>query len=149
MEARNEDLFGKVNVRLELFDANGNLKSMQEVHNAVQTAGKYGIADQVIASPTLTKPTHCELGTGTGGTTTLNAYISGSRTAFTSKTRANNVVTMVTDFPAGTGTGSVTEAGIFDSATQNGGNMWMYASFTAVTKGANDTLKITWTLTIN
>ena len=149
MEAKNEFSKINVNVRLELFSKAGELKSIQEVHNAVLTAGKNGIADQVLASPSLSKPGWCELGTGTGGTTLLATYISGSRTAFTSKTRATNVVTMVTDFAAGVGTGNITEAGIFDVATQNTLNMWMYATFTAITKGASDTLKITWTLTIN
>lgn len=145
---KKEKLFSKVNVKFELFDENGNLKSVQEVHSAVTTAGKNGIADQVLASPSLAKPTHMELGTGTGGTTTLNAYVSGSRQALTSKTRANAVVTMVGNFAAGVGTGTLTEAGIFDSATQNAGNMWVYATFTAIPKGASDTLQITWTLTI-
>lgn len=149
MSKKNENLSGKVNVKLELFDEFGNLKSVHEVHNAVQTAGKNGIADQILASPSLAKPTHMELGTGTGGTTKLNAYVSGSRTSFTSKTRSNNVVTMVANFSAGVGTGNITEAGVFDSATQDAGNMWMYATFTAIVKGAADNLQITWTLTIN
>lgn len=144
-----EKLNTKVNVLIEVRDKAGRLKDSREIHNAVTNAGKYGIADQVLASPSLGKPTHVELGTGTGGTTKLNAYVVGSRTAFTSKTRTDGVVTMVTDFGAGVGTGSITEAGTFDSATQDGGNMWLYASFTAITKGATDTLKITWTLTIS
>lgn len=145
---KKERLLADVNVRFELFDQDGNLKLTREVHNAVTTAGKNSIADQVLASPSLGKPTHMELGTGTGGTTLLNAYVSGSRQALTSKTRANAVVTMVGNFAAGVGTGTITEAGIFDSATQNAGNMWVYATFTAIPKGANDTLQITWTLTI-
>lgn len=145
----NEFLSADVNVRFELFDPNGNLKLRQEVHNAVQAAGKNGIADQLLASPTLAKPTHMELGTGTTGSTKLAAFVSGSRQVFTTKTRTNAVVTMVANFAAGVGTGSITEAGIFDSATQDGGNMWMYATFAAIPKGAGDTLQITWTLTIN
>lgn len=145
---KKEKLFSKVNVKFELFDKDGNLKSVQEVHNAVTTAGKNGIADQVLASPSLAKPTHMELGTSTGGTTALNAYVVGSRQSLTSKTRTNAVVTMVGNFAAGVGTGTLTEAGIFDSATQNAGNMWVYATFTAIPKGASDTLQITWTLTI-
>jgi hypothetical protein len=139
----------KVNVKFELFDAQGNLISMQEVHNAVTVAGRNGIADQLLAAPALAKPTHMELGTSTGGTTKLTAFVSGSRQALSSKTRATNVVTMVANFAAGVGTGSITEAGIFDSATQDGGNMWTYSSFTAIPKGAADTLQITWTLTVN
>jgi hypothetical protein len=139
----------KVNVKFQLFDAKGNLKSIQEVHNAVTTAGRNGIADQLLAAAALGKPTHMELGTGTGGTVKLTSFISGSRQAFTSKTRATNVVTMVANFAAGVGTGNITEAGIFDVATQDGGNMWTYATFTAIPKGASDTLTITWTLTVN
>jgi hypothetical protein len=137
------------NVLVELFGKDGKLKETREVHNAVTSAGKAGLMDQALAAPTLPKMGWMELGTGAGGTTLLAAYIAGSRTAFTSKTRGTNVVTVVADFAAGVGTGSITEAGTFDVVTQNTANMWMYASFTAIAKGANDTLKITWTLTAN
>jgi hypothetical protein len=90
-----------------------------------------------------------ELGTGTGGTTLLNAYITGSRVAFTSKTRNTNVVTVVGTFGAGVGTGAITEAGTFDVVTQNSGNLWMYSTFAAINKSANDSLVITWQLTCN
>ena len=103
--------------------------------------------DQIIASPTLSKIGWLEVGTGTGGTTLLNAYISGSRTAFSSKTRATNVITVVATLAAGVGTGSITEAGTFDVVTENTANMWMYASFTAIPKLAADSLEFTWTLT--
>ena len=135
------------NVLVQLFDENGNEKDRREIHNTVTTAGIYGVMDQILASPTLPKMGWMELGTGTGGTTKLNAYIAGSRVAFTSKTRTNAVVTVVGDFPAGTGTGSITEAGTFDVVTQNTENMWMYATFTAIPKGINDVVKITWQLT--
>ena len=137
------------NVTLQLFDKDGTLKDFKEVHNALTTAGKYGLADQILASPTLPKAGWMEVGTGIGGTTLLNAYVSGSRTAFDSKTRVNAVVTMITTFPAGTGTGALTEAGVFDVATQNTVNMWMYATFAVINKLASDTLVITWTLTQN
>ena len=138
-----------VNVNVVLRDKNGNIKLQRDVHNTVTTAGKDGIADQILASPTLAKPGWMELGTGTGGTTLLNSYIAGSRNALTSKTRANNVVTMVCDWAAGDGTGDITEAGVFDVVTENTVNMWMYATFATIPKGASDTLQITWTLTVN
>ena len=136
-------------VTLELISENGAIKDKREIHNSVTNAGLYGILDQMLASPTLSKATHMELGTGTGGTTALSSYISGSRTAFTSKNRSNNVVTIIADFGAGIGTGAITEAGTFDSATQNSGNMWMYSTFAVINKAASDTLKITWTLTLS
>jgi len=138
-----------VNVLIELFDEKGNLKDKREVHNTITTAGKAGIMDQIIASPTLPKVGWMELGTGTPTSTLLGAYISGSRVALTSKTRSTNVITMIGDFAAGVGTGAITEAGTFDIATQNTVNMWMSVSFGVVTKTASDALKCTWTLTGN
>lgn len=146
---KNDNLNIRVNVVANLFDKDGKLKATREVHNAVTSSGKNGIVSQLLATPALGKLTHMELGTGTGGTTKLNAYISGSRQAFSSKTAANNVLTVVANFAAGVGTGSITEAGTFDSATQDSGNMWMYATFAAIAKAAGDSLQITWTLTIN
>lgn len=135
------------NVLIELKDNNGNVVDTREIHNTVTNAGKYGIMDQILAAPTLAKMGWMELGTGTGGITALNSYVAGSRVAFDSKTRINNVITVVATFPAGTGTGSITEAGTFDVVTQNSGNMWMYASFTAISKLSDLSLTITWTLT--
>jgi hypothetical protein len=137
----------KANCYVKLFDKDGNLKDYREVHNTVTNAGKYGIMDQILATPTLAKIGWCELGTGTGGTTKLNAYIIGSRNAFTSKTRTNAVVTTVTDWAAADGTGAITEAGLFDVVTEDTVNMWCYATFAVINKGALDTLQITWTIT--
>lgn len=143
-----ESKFGiDANVLVQLFNERGELKETREVHNAVTDAGVNAIMDQVLASPSLPKMGWMELGTGTGGTTKLATYISGSRVAFTSKTRSNKVITVVADFAAGVGTGAITEAGTFDVATQDTANMWMYATFAAISKAAGDSLKITWTLT--
>ena len=139
----------ETNMKLELFDSEGKLKDYREIHNTSYAAGQYGIIDQILDSPTLPKVGYMELGTGTPGATLLGAYISGSRVAFTSKTRLNNVVTMVGNWAAGNGTGAITEAGLFDVATQNTVNMWCSASFGVVTKGASDIFKITWTITQN
>lgn len=131
-------------VVLELRGPNGALKERRTA-NTVTTAGKNGIADQILASPSLNKPTHGAIGTGTPGGTALGSEL--DRNAFTSKTRSGAVVTMVTDWAAGDGTGAITEAGLFDAASV--GNMWCSASFSVVNKAAADTLKITWTLTIS
>ena len=135
------------NMVLTLIGPDGLIKDIRTIHNTVTNAGKYGAADQILASPSLTKPGWMELGTSTPGATKLGAYISGSRTALDSKTRNNGVVTMITTFGAGVGTGAVTEAGVFDVATQDTANMWLCANFSAVNKAAADSLVITWTLT--
>lgn len=132
-------------LELALRDAFGNLKESRKIHNTVTTAGKNMIADRLLASPTLGVPTHMAIGTGTGGTTSLNTEL--DRNALTSKTRSNAVVTMVGDWAAGDGTGAITEAGIFDASSS--GNMHLYSSFSVINKAAGDTLSITWTLTIS
>lgn len=136
-------LEGKLHIKL--FDKNGKLKKEVKIHNTVKNAGLYGIADQILASPTLNKATHMAIGTGSPGATALGAEL--DRNAFTSKTRNNAVVTFVGDWAAGDGTGAITEAGVFDAAAS--GNMWLSSSFSVINKTASDTLQITWTLTLS
>lgn len=135
------------NVDIILFDADGNIKDERHIHNTVPNNGLYGIADQLLDAPTVGKPTHMELGTGTPAATKLGSYVVGSRTALATKTRLNAVVTMTCTFAAGVGTGALTEAGIFNGAVEDAGNMYLSASFGVVTKAVTDSLSITWTLT--
>lgn len=141
-----ESLKIKSNMHICLFGADGNLKYETRIHNAVTTAGKEGIADQLLAAPSLTKLGWMAIGTGAPSGTALGTEI--SRVAFTSKNRSGAVVISVGNWGAGVGTGAITEAGTFDQGTV-GGNMWMSANFAAINKLAADTLQITWTLTIS
>ena len=134
----------KDNVKIVLKGPDGNVKH-SSVHNTVTTAGKQGAADQILAAPSLSKPTHMAIGTGTPAATLLGTEL--DRNALTSKLRSGAVVTMVADWAAGDGTGAITEAGLFDIATVNTVNMWASASFSVVNKAAADTLQITWQLT--
>ena len=120
-------------------------KEARRVFNTVTTAGRNGIADQILASPTLGKPTHMAVGTGTGGTTTLNAEV--DRNALTSKLRSGAVVTMIGDWAAGDATAALTEAGVLTASTS--GDLWLYTTFAVVNKAAADALQIQWTLTIS
>lgn len=134
----------KGRIEFVLRDEHGNIKDEWVVDNTVTTAGKNGLADQVIAAPTLAKPTHMGVGTGSPSATALGTEV--DRNALANKTRATNVVTFTCNWAAGDGTGTLTEAGIFDAASA--GNMWLSASFTAKVKAAGDTLAATWTLTV-
>jgi hypothetical protein len=136
-----------VNMHLVLKDEFGNVKDERVVHNTVTTAGKNGVADQILSSPSLIKIGWMAIGTGSPAATLLGTET--ARVAFTSKSRSGAIITVVGDYPAGTGTGAITEAGTFDVVTANTVNMWMSASFSAINKGALDTLSITWTLTIS
>lgn len=133
------------NVLIELRDNQGRLKTKRNVHNTVTTNGKYGVADQILASPSLDKIGWMAIGTGSPAANALGSEL--DRNAFQSKTRNNAVVTVVGYWAAGDGTGAITEAGTFDAAAV--GNMWMSSSFAAVNKAAGDTLTITWTLTVS
>lgn len=136
---------------IELFDKDGNLKDERRGENLVTTVGKNDIVDQLLASPAAVKPTHMAIGTGTTaaavGDTTLQTETASTRVALTSKTRSTNVLTMVGDWAAGIGTSAVTEAGVFNAASA--GDLYSRAVFSAINKGASDTLKITWTYTIS
>ena len=127
----------ELNVLVELFDAEGNLKDSREVHNLVVTAGKNHIADQLSSSPGDTAMGWMAVGTGStapaAGNTALGAEI--DRNALTSRTDASGVVTYVGDWAA-----------IFNASSA--GVMLARATFTAINKGASDTLKITWTVTV-
>lgn len=138
-------------VHIQVFDKDKNLIEEQTVKNLVVTTGLNHIADRLGASSPATRMSHMEVGTGTtspaAGNTALETAISSSRVALTSQTVSTNTVEYVGDFPAGTGTGAVTEAGVFNASS--GGTMLCRTTFSVVNKGAADTLKITWTLTVS
>jgi hypothetical protein len=134
----------KDNVHIVLRGPDGTIKH-ESTHNTVTTQGKYGVADNLLAAPTLGKPTHMAVGTGAPAADALGAEL--DRNILTSKLRTGAVVTMVGDWVAGDGTGALTEAGVFDDPVA--GHMWVSASFAIINKGALDTLQITWTLTVS
>jgi hypothetical protein len=136
------------NVRIVVRGPDGEVKQDETTHNLIVTVGKNGIADQLLAAPSIGKPTHMAVGTGTNaaaaGDTALQTEL--DRNALTSKTRAANVVTLVGDWAAGDGTGALTEAGVFDAGAA--GNLYARAVFSVINKAAGDTLSITWTFTV-
>lgn len=136
----------EANCYVRLYGPDGELKDSRDIHNTVTTAGKQGVADQVLGSPTLAKMGWMAIGTGSPSSTLLGAEL--DRNVFTSKTRSGAIITVVGDWIAGDGTGAITEAGTFDVVTANTVNMWMSASFAVINKAAGDTLTITWTLTV-
>ena len=134
------------NVTLTLRDGDGNVKEIREIHNTVPTVGLGAVMDQLLDSPTIAAPGWMEVGTGSPAATLLGAYVAGSRTALSEKTRGGAVVTMKCTFAAGVGTGALTEAGIFSVVTENTATMYLSASFGTITKAAADSLEIIWTM---
>lgn len=134
-------------VKVEVFGPDGALKQTQIVDNLVVTTGKNHSADQLSAAPGQAAMSHMAVGTGTtapaAGDTAL--VTESDRNALTSRTDSTNVMTYVGDWAAGDATANLREAGIFNAATV--GTMLARALIT-VDKGAGDTLKITWTVTL-
>lgn len=135
-------VMARQNVRVVLTGPDGGVKETR-LCNTVTAAGKNGAADQLLAAPSLGKPTHMAIGTGTPSGTALGVEL--DRNVLATKTRSGAVVTMTATWSPGDGTGALTEAGIFDAASV--GNMWCSSSFAVVNKGALDTVTISWTLT--
>jgi hypothetical protein len=130
----------------------GKIKDERNIKNLVVTTGKNFIAASMIktTSDTPAAMTHMGIGSGTTaaavGDTALESAL-GSRVSLSSATNANAVTTYVATFAAGTGTGAVTEAGIFNASTS--GTMLCRSVFSVVNKGADDSMSITWVITVS
>ncbi len=125
-----------------------NDEVVQEIDNLVVTTGKEYVASR-IKDTTATAMSHMAIGTGTtaaaAGDTALVSE--SARTALTSTTVSTNTVVYVDTFGAGTGTGAITEAGVFNASS--GGTMLCRTVFSVVNKGADDSMTITWTITVS
>lgn len=128
----------------------GKIKKQITSHNLTVTKGAEGIADQLLASPSVGKPTHMAVGkkasptAPAAGDTALQEEV--DRNALSSKTRSGKVVTYKASWAAGDATAALTEAGIFNEAS--GGTMYNRVTFGTLTKEAEDTLEIVWTQTV-
>jgi hypothetical protein len=133
------------NVKIEAFDPDGGKVDERRLSNLVTTIGKNGIADELLASPTINKPSHMAIGTGGGGPAAGDTALTTElqRVALTSKTRSSNVVSLVGDF---TTAGAITEAGIFDASSS--GNLYARAVFAVLNVASGGSLRITWGLSV-
>lgn len=129
-------------------DADGNTETYHH-KNLVVNTGKDYIASRM-SSNTANIMSHMAVGTGSTaaavGQTALTTEI--ARVALTSQTVSSNSVTYVGSYPAGTGTGTLQEAGIFDGGTAGANVMLCRTVFSAVAKGAADSITITWVVSI-
>lgn len=130
--------------------SNGEIKQNLHVPNLVVTVGKQYIASRM-ASATASVMSHMAIGSGTvipvDGDTTLGSELGRVGTPLFIFEAASNVVTATATFGEGVGTGAVTEAGIFNNVTN--GTMLCRTVFPIVNKGEDDTIAITWTITIS
>jgi len=121
---------------------------VQEVDNLVVTTGKNFVASRM-KDATATAMSHLAIGTGTTAAGAGNTALvtEAARQALTSTTVSTNEVAYVAAFAAGTGTGAITEAGLLNAAS--GGTLLCRTVFSVVNKGADDSMTITWTITVS
>ncbi len=157
MLIENIKLYGRLN--LVLTDEFGNIKESKEVPNVVVNGGKAFIAQSMQKTTTNTPAAMTHMGVGTSSAnntdptdkqqTALGAEI-GTRATTTpsivTTTVTNDTAQYVATFDAGNGTGAITEAGVFNAST--GPTMLCRTVFSVINKGANDTLTITWKVTV-
>ena len=144
----NDDLKLRGDVAIVLKDKDGKVKESREINNLVVSAGLTYICS-LMADASANVMSHMALGSGTtaaaAGDTDLESIL-GSREALDSTTASSNTIAYVSSFEAGEGTGAVTEAGIFNAATS--GTMLCHVIFPVVNKQADDTMSVTWTITL-
>jgi len=129
-----------------------NDEVVQETRNLVVTAGKEWVADRMNNANTVM--THMAVGTSsTDSGTSAAAYARTTlgteedRNTLTSTTVTANTIAYVCTWAAGDASAAITEAGIFDAAT--GGDMLARTVFAVVNKGTDDSMTITWTITVS
>ena len=139
----NDDLTLKGHLSIAI---NGEV--VKKVPNLVVTTGKNYVASRM-KDTTKSAMSHMEIGTNTSAPAAGNTVLGSAahRQALTSTTVSNNVVTYVASFAAGDGTGAITEAGLFNAAS--GGDMLCRTTFSVVNKGSQDSMTITWEVTVS
>jgi len=137
------------NLDIVVRDSEGNIKEQRQEKNLVVTAGLGFIASRM-KDTTDSAMSHMAVGSdntaAAAGNTDLGSIL-GSREALDSTTVSGATVTYVSSFEAGDGTGAITEAGIFNASTS--GTMLCRTVFSTVNKAADDTMTITWVITLS
>jgi hypothetical protein len=146
----NLKLSGQLNIVLK--DSAGNIKKDLVVKNLVVNAGLAYIVSRMTGTDKSVM-SHMSLGSGAAtpaaGDTDLGTVL-GSRETLDSTTISwtnDEKVVYVSSFEAGDATGAVTEAGIFNASSS--GDMLCRTVFPVVNKAADDTMSVTWTITLS
>lgn len=147
----NDFIKAKGQLKIVLRDKDGNIKDDRHVDNLVVTVGKEFIAARMKDTGIPAEMSHMAVGTDSTtqvvGNTTLGTENGRVALDVAGGTVTANAVEYSANYPAGTATGALTEAGIFNAGAS--GTMLCRTTFAVVNKGADDTVAITWTVTVN
>lgn len=146
-----EGLKAKGRLHIVLRDEQGNVKEERDVDNLVVTVGKNWIASRMKTSGQPVEMSHMAIGSGAvaaaDANTGLGTELGRVALGTAGGTVSGAIVTYTGAFAAGVGTGAVTEAGVFNASSA--GTMLCRTVFSVVNKGANDSMTITWTVTVS
>jgi|SRR5690606_12658632 len=140
---------------LMLYDEYGNLKDERHLDNLIVDAGFEGVAYRIAphdGSATNDPWNYIAIGTGTAapvaGDTALLGEVARLQDATATYTSTpSKQLQLQVSFGPGVGTGNIAESGLFNA--ENGGTMLARQTFSTITKGASDTLTVTWTITLS
>lgn len=147
-------LHGRLDILL--YDEYGGLKDERHLDNLIVDTGFEGVAYRIAphdGSAANDPWNYIAIGTGTASPAAGDTALAGSEIARLQDATATYTSTpskqlqLQVSFGPGVGTGNVAESGLFNAAT--GGNMLARQTFTPITKGASDTLTVTWTITLS
>lgn len=148
-------------VSYKLTDKDGNLKEERVINNQIQNAGVSSLISLLaVDNPqAATAFDYIAIGSGTGQGVSNNALATeittnggirrggGDVSVSSQTTNINNDTTQFLTTFNFTGSLSITEAGIFDSASA--GTMFAYQSFGAINVNDGDNLQITWKVVLS
>lgn len=141
-----ESISAKGSLVITVYDEDLNIKDVVNVNNLVVSVGKNYIASRITSNSTAIM-SHMALGSSNTSPVVADTTLGNElgRVALDSSLVTNNVIAYVATFPAGVATGTLKEAGIFNASAN--GTMLCRSQF-SVTKGASDTIVISWNLSI-
>jgi|TARA_R110000787_G_scaffold7666_2_gene25956 hypothetical protein len=125
-----------------------NDEVVQEVPNLVVTAGKGYVASRM-KDTTQAAMSHMAIGTGTTAVAVANTALVSEvdRNALTSTAVSGSTITFIATFGAGEGTGAITEAALLNASS--GGTMLCRTVYAVVNKGSQDSMTVTWSVTVS
>lgn len=143
-------LCGEVESRL--YGKNGLLRSYRKSKNLTVTKGFQNVCDMMgKASGQPLGFQYSAIGLGTNAPALANTLLVSETARVTGGyTRtADTIWKNDATFGAGTGSGTIREAALFNNSSANSQTMLCRQTFGAITKGASDTLVVTWQYTLS
>tara|TARA_R110002051_G_scaffold33307_4_gene74856 strand:+ start:710 stop:1150 length:441 start_codon:yes stop_codon:yes gene_type:complete len=130
-----------------------NNEVVHQCDNLVVTAGKEWVAGRFKDGSIPAEMSHMALGSGSAaaaaGNTALGTELASSRIVLTTDggTVSNATVQYDATWTSSHGAYAIEEAGIFNAAS--GGTMLARTVFAIINKGTDDTVTISWTITVS